>query len=154
MSEAEDSRDEVEEREIEQALYGGAQLSSEYRLLIDDVFKRQLLSSGEDKMGLDLSAVYPIFSHLNSISRIRRQDGEVLALEVEAALLELETLAQENTLTPESVALLESLKIFGKYRIFDAVDGYKGRLITEHRRLIRVERPREEKSRGLLRWFR
>ena len=91
----------------------------------------------------------PAFSRMNATSKIMKdRDREKFELQLEALLLRLEMRAMRDD-DGESRNFIKALRIFGTFRILDAMKGYRGELVTHE-----VERTthiiEEPKKKGIL----
>lgn len=91
----------------------------------------------------------PAFSRMNATSKIMKdRDREKFELLLEALLLRLEMRALRDD-DYESRNFIKSLRIYGRFRILDAMGGYRGELVTHE-----VERTthiiEEPKKKGIL----
>jgi len=93
----------------------------------------------------------PIFSRLNATSFIsskRLRDKTILYLDIKNILLECEMELDEDDSNYElKRAILQSLDPYAQFRLFDAVDGYRGKLVTEEidRTTVKVEQPEKKR---------
>ncbi len=118
----------------------GAHLASKANMQMSN--RQQIDSLGtayflqEDEKVLQVIMTYcpelvPAFSRLNATSKIEKpKDRRMMELHLEDLLLHAEMqMGDEGDI--EDRNLLRSLRIYGKYRIMDALGGYRGKLVTE-----------------------
>jgi len=99
----------------------------------------------------DLKEFIPLISHLNRTSRLGRDQAELYKLEAESLVLMKEATMDEDKYEINGWVKLRSFLTFVKMLYDDTVGGWRGRLVTERRRITRIERGRAEEQRG--RWF-
>jgi len=87
----------------------------------------------------------PAFSRLNATSKIdKERDRRTLELLYEILLLRRKMEIPDDEIAQHG--LIDGLGIYAKYRILDAMGGYRGRLITEEieRTTVSVEQPKKK----------
>lgn len=92
-------------------------------------------------------SLVPAFSHLNRVSRIGKNEAEILQLRYRKLMLLHKINMTEDEYESEGGALLESLEIFATHMIHDSFDGWKGNLVTEQIKTIRTELGEQKKKR-------
>jgi len=101
----------------------------------------------------DLRDLIPILSRLNRTTRISRDEYELLSLEVDL-IFEMKMAAMnEDKFEMKHWAKLQALRFYIQMALRDAVDGWRGRLITERHRRISIRREEPEVKRSRWRWF-
>ena len=105
----------------------------------------------EVKKDNDLKEFLPLISHLNRTSRLGREQAELYKLEAESLVLMKEATMDEDKYEINGWVKLRSFLTFVKMLYDDTVGGWRGRLVTERRRITRIERGRAEEQRR--RWF-
>jgi len=92
-----------------------------------------------------------IISHLNRTTRLSREEAQLLELEIENIITMKETSINEDDYEIGKWAKFEALLFHVRLMLRDAVGGWRGRLVTERRRITRIERARAEEQRR--RWL-
>lgn len=93
--------------------------------------------------------LFPIFSSLNPTSKIEKdRDRELFELYLDDVILHEEMTLGDNAEPPE-LQFLKSLRYYGRFRILDAMQGYRGKLVTEEieRTFVHTTEP---KKKGIL----
>jgi len=122
------------------------------RQQINSLGRGYFLQQDENVLALIFSKkpdLFPIFSRLNSTSKIEKdRDRELLELYLEDAILH-EEMHLEDDEDPAERQFLKALRYFGRFRILDAMQGYRGKLVTEEieKTYVQTEPP---KKRGIL----
>jgi hypothetical protein len=93
-----------------------------------------------------LMPLYPTFSLLNSTIRLTKIDAIILYCKVRFQLLLIAWNMDEEEYQTEGAITLESLKYYFYCRINEAIDGWKGRMITEQHKIIETQVRREKKG--------
>jgi len=94
-----------------------------------------------------LKTLIPAFSHLNRISRIGKQEADLLELDYEFLMLIHKLNMNEDEYENKGWAELESLKLFARHMIHDSFGGWKGNLLTEQVKIIKAELEKPKKKR-------
>lgn len=88
----------------------------------------------------------PALSHLNRTSSLSAFEANIIKRRIKlAADIVLFTKKHKN-INLEEVAFLQSLLVYASASANDAINGWRGRLITERTRTYRVETPTQEKK--------
>jgi hypothetical protein len=120
------------------------ELAQSYHLQYDDMTLSQI---DEDPQ---LRYLLPALSPLNRTSKIpNKRLAEMARLDMEYVLLLHQFSLNEADLDLHGWAKLESLRIFGLSSVNDQVDGYRGKLVTEKIKEVRVGVV-EKKKEGLI----
>ena len=148
------SEDEIVEGMVSQAMSQGDEgPSSEEeivtkpvdQLLRDENVLRQIC---EDKP--EYKALLAALSHLNRTSNTDSKTADLWRRYFKRAVDLVLMTKKEEDIDLGEVAFLDSLYIFAMCASEDAVSGWRGRLVTEIRRIFRVERGQSASKR---RWF-
>jgi hypothetical protein len=119
-------------------------LAQSYYLQVDNLTLELIKSDPQ------LSYLVPAFSHLNRTSKIPdKRLAEMARLDIEYILLLHELNASEDELELSGWAKLEALRIFGLSSVNDQLEGYRGKLVTEKIKEVRV-RLEQKKKEGIL----
>jgi len=110
------------------------------------------LQQDENVLNLILTcfpSIMPIFSRLNATSRlIDKRERRKLALDIENVLHEERMeLDEDDENYSLKMGLLNSFDIYATYRLADAWEGYRGKLVTEEieRTTVQVEQPKKKR---------
>ena len=111
-----------------------AQTGIPNKQMIDSLGTAYFLQQDENVVNVIMQycpELIPAFSRLNATSQIKEhRDRRLLELRLEDILLHKEMeLGDEGDV--ETLSLIKSLRVFGVYRILDALGGYRGKLVTE-----------------------
>lgn len=122
-----------------------SQLQQSYYLQIDDMTLQQYMSDPQ------LKYLQPAFSHLNRTSKIPETKtlhnlAAMARLDIEYILLLHELNMPEDEMELVGWAKLEALRIFGLSSVNDQIDGYRGKLVTEKIKTIKVELAGQKKK--------
>jgi len=120
-------------------------LSQIHYLLKDDEVLKMIAEKKPEYMPALLT-----LSHLNRTSNIDRQTARLIMARFKRQLDEILMTKKEKDITMGEMAFIDGLLNFAECAIADAVQGHRGRLVTEIRRIFRVERGQSTSRR---RWF-
>jgi hypothetical protein len=111
-----------------------------YHLTVDEKVQA-LLEKTEDELNQlkPLEVLIPVNSQLIRTGRIPAKKAEELEIDIDLMLARVKMRRPEDNFTMSDDALYTSFGLYFKSAIYDSVDGYRGKLITEHRRTMRVE---------------
>lgn len=90
----------------------------------------------------------PVFSPLNSTIKLDKQQAELKRIRLENFIVERKLTMPPETYDSNGLEVLDGLRIFGHDRVSEAMDGWKGHLVTEQVKVIETRTP-EKKG-----WFR
>jgi hypothetical protein len=120
-----------------------ASLGTSYYLLMDEDVHGMLKRNNE------LKGLLPAYSHLNRTTKITPKQAELLKLDYDFVILIHELNMDEDAYETTLWSTLEGLQIYGANMISDAIEGWRGKLVTEQIKVIRTVLERGQ--RGLLR---
>jgi hypothetical protein len=119
-------------------------LAQSYYLQVDDMTQKQIFDDPE------LRYLQPAFSHLNRTSRIPdKRLAEMARLDNEYILLLHEFGLMEASVDLHGWSKLEALRIYGQALVNDQLEGYRGKLVTEKIKEVRV-RLEQKKKEGII----
>ncbi len=111
-----------------------------YHLTVDEKVQELLEKAEADLNKLTpLQVLIPLNSRLVRTGSIPSRKAEELEIDIDLILARVKMRRPEDNFSMSEDALYDSLGLYFKSAIYDAVAGYRGKLVTEHRRTMRVE---------------
>jgi hypothetical protein len=111
-----------------------------YHLTVDERVEQLLEKTEEELSNLKpLEVLIPANSKLLRTGSIPAKKAEELEIDIDLILARIKMRRPEDSHTMSEDALYDSLALYFKSAIWDSVAGYRGKLVTEHRRTMRVE---------------
>lgn len=114
-------------------------------LLRDELVIKMIIEKKPEYM-----PVFFTLSHLNRTSNIDQQTAKELMARFKRQLHEILMTKKEKDITMGEQAFIDGLINFAKCAIADAVQGHRARIVTEIRRIFRIERGQSASRRP---WF-